>query len=591
MVYRSEPIAVVVDRLNRQYFLPAIQRQFVWLQPQIIQLFDSIMRGYPISSFLFWELKPENRDKWEVYKFIDNFRQDGTHNELASTDGVQQPTLVLDGQQRLSALLIGLKGTFIAKKKYMRWDNPEAWVKQNLFLDLLKDPRLEEDDSETGVRYGFKFMDKLPKNEEGHYWLKVGRILDFDNEDKFEDFLQSERDKLPDSVTKGQILVFERNLRRLYEAIWKGEFISYYIEHEQDYDRVLDIFIRANEGGTKLSKSDLLLSMVTSKWKGINARDEIYSFVDRLNNDLTRKNNFDKDFVMKTCLVVSDLSVQYKVANFNVKNLTLIQDKWEGIKKATETAVDLVNTFGIDRDTLTSANALIPIIYYLSKHHELRPRGTTTFDVSNSGSIRRWLLAVLLNNAFGGTSDTLLREIRETLKSVETRSKDFPIEALNDTIARSGRKSAFDEIAIDDFLSITYGKQTTFLALSILYDDNNWGIMSFHQDHIFPKDLFTSEKMDEAGISNEKQFNYWNNRDRIGNLELLLSTENEEKSNQDFEEWLSTRDASFKRRHLIPDDPKLYRFEEFEEFLAAREKLIRERLSKLFTGSSTTAVT
>ena len=69
MSYRSETIAVAIERMNRQYFLPAIQREFVWKPEQIVQLFDSIMRGYPISSFLFWELKPENRDKWQVYKF------------------------------------------------------------------------------------------------------------------------------------------------------------------------------------------------------------------------------------------------------------------------------------------------------------------------------------------------------------------------------------------------------------------------------------------------------------------------------------------------------------------------------------------
>jgi uncharacterized protein with ParB-like and HNH nuclease domain len=55
----------------------------------------------------------------------------------------------------------------------------------------------------------------------------------------------------------------------------------YYTETDQDYDRVLDIFVRANEGGTKLSKSDLLLSMVTSSWDGVNAREEIFNFVDR----------------------------------------------------------------------------------------------------------------------------------------------------------------------------------------------------------------------------------------------------------------------------------------------------------------------
>ena len=48
--------------------------------------------------------------------------------------------------------------------------------------------------------------------------------------------------------------------------------------------------------------------------------------------------------------------------NFSVKNLSLIQSKWDEIKKATETAIDAVNYFGIDRDNLTAANALIPVI-------------------------------------------------------------------------------------------------------------------------------------------------------------------------------------------------------------------------------------
>ena len=67
MSYRSQTIAATIGRLNVQYFLPAIQREFVWQTKQIIQLFDSIMRGYPISSFLFWELQAKNYEKWEAY--------------------------------------------------------------------------------------------------------------------------------------------------------------------------------------------------------------------------------------------------------------------------------------------------------------------------------------------------------------------------------------------------------------------------------------------------------------------------------------------------------------------------------------------
>src|SRR5262245_15519132 len=129
-----------------QYFLPAIQREFVWSPDQIAQLFDSILRNYPIGSFLFWELKPENREKWEIYRFIENGRQHGSRNELANTAGIPQVALVLDGQQRLTSLLIGLKGHYTTKKPYLRYDDPKAWVKQSLYINLLKDPEAEDGD-------------------------------------------------------------------------------------------------------------------------------------------------------------------------------------------------------------------------------------------------------------------------------------------------------------------------------------------------------------------------------------------------------------------------------------------------------------
>ena len=197
MSYRSETIALAISRMNRQYFLPAIQREFVWKPEQIVQLFDSIMRGYPISSFLFWELKPENRDKWQVYEFLEKAQFGGTHNQLASTDGITSLSLVLDGQQRLTSLMVGLRGTYTAKKKYKRWDNPEAGSAQRLHLDLLADPRLDSDGAETGVYFKFEFMDDPPPPPDSeHYWFRVGRILDFDERQKFEAFLDEKDDEL-----------------------------------------------------------------------------------------------------------------------------------------------------------------------------------------------------------------------------------------------------------------------------------------------------------------------------------------------------------------------------------------------------------
>lgn len=583
MAYQADTIATVIkNRLNRNYFLPAIQREFVWRPKKIISLFDSIMRLYPISSFLFWELEEKTRKKWDIYKFIENFKYGNTRNESASTDGVNSLTLVLDGQQRLTSLLIGLKGTYIEKKKYKRSDNPDAWMKQKLYLDLLEDPLASKENGELGLHYGFAFHENPPDNGSKQYWYRVGDILNYDNKDAFDEFVLKSRDELANNVEQAKLRVFEKNLRRLRDVIWEKDVISYYTEKDQDDDRVLDIFVRANEGGIKLSKSDLLLSMATSKWGEVNAREEIYGFVDYLNRGMPHhKNNIDKDFIMKSCLVLSDLPVQYKVENFNDKNLQTIYLKWKQIKSAIVRTIKLVNSYGIDRDTLTSANALIPIVYYFIQRPKVDLLGSTKFDVSNSARVQKWILTSLLNRVFGGTSDNLLRDLRKVLVA-NTSQQNFPVDEINAEIAKSGRKPRFDQDATASFLDMSFGKQTTFLGLTLLYDENNWGLVTNHQDHIFPQSLFKPKKLKDAGFNDSIIEKYRALFNRIGNLQLLKDNENIAKSGKEFGDWITTRDESFKSRHLIPEDAELYKLQNFEQFLDAREQLITARLKSIF---------
>ena len=178
MSYRSETIAVAIGRMNRQYFLPAIQREFVWKAEQIVQLFNSIMRGYPISSFLFWELKPENRDKWQVYEFLENAQHGGTHNQRANTDGVTSLSLVLDGQQRLTSLMIGLRGTYTTKKKYKRWDNPDAWsARDRISIFLLIHTWMARNHPKVAYITNLNLWRKTPAQDTEHYWFRIGRIF------------------------------------------------------------------------------------------------------------------------------------------------------------------------------------------------------------------------------------------------------------------------------------------------------------------------------------------------------------------------------------------------------------------------------
>jgi len=579
MSYSSITVAYAVKRLNINYFLPAIQREFVWDSGRVVSLFDSVMKNYPISSFLFWQLEYNNRDKWGVYKFIENVKRGFTHNELANLDGVREPILVIDGQQRLTSFLVGLKGTYTVKIKYRRKNDPEAWQKQRLYLNLLKDPSVEENDDLVSPSFGFRFFSSQPENSEEEYWFKVGKILDFETEAQFLSFKQNSKDELASNLSKEQRLLFEYNLDLLYSSVWRNQVINYYLEFNQAYDRALDIFVRANERGEPLSTSDLLLSIMTSKWHQINAKDEVHSFVDYINYSLSHKNNFTKDNIMKTCLVLADLPVAYKVQNYTEKNLAVMESNWPGVKDAVERCVKCVNSFGIDDNNLTAKNALVPIFYYFYLNPNLSLMTGSPYDVRNATAVRRWLIASLLNNVFGGSSDSIIASIRVALKDAGPLS-DFPIEQINKRISESGRRGEFSDVA-DSFLATEYGGTKTFLALSVLYDDNNWGDKQVQQDHIFPENMFSYQDM----VANGQEalwHKYYGLHNRIANLELLTQQENLEKLNKPFDEWIRSRDVSFKKRHLIPDNPDLWKFENFEGFIDERERLIVERLDKLF---------
>ena len=123
---------------------------------------------------------------------------------------------------------------------------------------------------------------------------------------------------------------------------------NYYQEKSQDYDKVLQVFVRANSAGQPLEYSDLLLATATAKWETLDARSEIHDFTDSL-NEIGNGYGFGKDFVLKACLYLTEnLPIQYKVKNFTQTNLRTIEDNWEKIKESLATTVRLISRFGFN---------------------------------------------------------------------------------------------------------------------------------------------------------------------------------------------------------------------------------------------------
>ena len=348
---------VINDIHSKKYLLPSIQREFVWSQDQITMLFDSLMRDYPINSFLFWKIPKEKASEFKFYEFLRDYHQkDNRHNPKANINGSEDIMAVLDGQQRLTSLYIALKGSYASKIAYKKWNNPQAYPKKKLYINLLDKPK------DISYEYEFKFLTKeeSKNNDENHHWFEVGKIMDL--KEQYDVMSYMIETGLASNPDKEKAQYANRTLSKLHSVIHVNKTISYYLEKSTELDKVLNIFIRVNSGGTTLSYSDLLLSFATAQWENRDAREEINEFVDEI-NQIGRGFNINKDIVLKACLVLCDISdISFKVDNFNRTNMLKIEEEWDDIRKAIRDSLNLISSFGFSRENITSNNLMIPIL-------------------------------------------------------------------------------------------------------------------------------------------------------------------------------------------------------------------------------------
>ncbi len=574
---------VVTNIHTKKYLLPAIQREVVWSVDQITRLFDSLMRDYPIGTFLFWHVSKANVHKYQFYEFLREYHEkDCRHNTKADVTGEDDITAILDGQQRLTSIYIGLRGSYAYKEPKKRWDNPQAFPKRYLYLNLLSPTG---NDDETNMLYNFKFLteEEVEDLNKDSYWFKVGEILNLKEPWQVNDYLlQHELMQKP----KEQCLFANRTIFKLWSVVHEAKIINYFEEEDQTLDKVLNIFIRVNSGGTVLSYSDLLLSIASAQWKNRDAREEIISLVEDLNH-IGDGFNFDKDLVLKSSLVLSEITdIAFKVDNFNKANMSKIEKEWDDITGALRSAVQLVWGFGYNRETLTANYAIIPIANYLKKiglpmSFDIGRRYASERDV-----IRQWVILSLVKRVFGGQPDTVLRPIRDIIN----KSNDvFPLQEIIDKFKGTPKSLIFTDDDVENLLHYKYGQGYTFSILSLLYPSLDFR-NKFHIDHIHPRSLFTKSKLRRRGIQEEDIEYYLENVDQMPNLQLLEGIPNQEKSNTDFENWLKStfrppeQRREYMKKHLIPDvDLSLANFREFFE---ERKSLMKKELKRILHASN-----
>ena len=374
-------------------------------------------------------------------------------------------------------------------------------------------------------------------------------------------------------------------LDRLHEVIHKERMVAFFEEKRQELDKVLQIFIRTNSGGTELSYSDLLLSVAVAQWKIRKAREEIHALVDELNR-IGLGFTFSKDLVLKAGLMLSDIgSVGFKVDNFNRDNMAVLEEKWDNVRNALILTVQLISSFGFNGQNLRAHSAILPIAYYLY----VRDPGITYLTNSRFSqdrrTIRKWLIQSLLkaSGIWGSGLDTLLTALRQVIR--ENDAGDFPITEIRQEMSRRGKSLAFEKEETEELAEMQYRNGMTFALLSQLFpfvDLSN----NFHIDHIFPEARFTYSRLRDAGVPDAKMDDFQQLKNGLANLQLLQGTQNNEKRAKMPAEWLSRKfhddpegKQAYMEQHLLEEIPE--EITEFDVFFAARKMRLKSKIEEL----------
>lgn len=540
---------------SNEYYLPAIQRKFVWKERDIYKLFDSLMQGFPIGTFLFWRVEKEQMNKSVFYKFISDFHEIDTHENIRAPapETREYITGILDGQQRLTSLFIALQGSFACYKKGARKNNSNSYIKKELYLNL----KSQHDTMEDGdIKYLFKFLTNEEANENNLIWLKAKDVLTWSYNPDIDAIFDDLAAKTEIDNTYRPTI--KRNMRRLHEMVAKDKSINFF-SIDDTFENALDIFVRVNSTGQKLTKSDLLYSTIIATWE--KAREN----AEDLQKELAQRGfNFDKDFILRACIFNCDISIKYTVDAFDKANILKIKDNWRDIKQSIIQLITTLSEIGFTNESVTSQNALIPVSYYIFKGGKLT-------DLCKK-EIRKFLLATLIKGTFGGHTDAALTQIKN---AIQTEGKLIDIQFSYSAISERMPEIKVKSEDIENVLNFEKGSRTLAI-LTLLYPDFKYSQVQFHQDHLFSKSKNTGNE----------------NANKLPNLQLLEGKENRIKYHKTFESWV---DATFPaeedkqqylRSALIYDlDPS--KINDFNYIYSKRKEKIRERFKKEFFAENT----
>jgi hypothetical protein len=499
MSYKPRSLFSLIEDIdNKRLFLPHIQRPFVWNEEQMRRLFDSLMRNYPVQTFLFWRTK----DFIKVRKFMTCVDWDidlhDLYDDQKSAQGIEK-VFVLDGQQRLQTLYALFNGQVAAEA-------PAS--KREAFVDLTAGESANED----GLIFDIRFSESpLPLP---HYRLRhlMGKDACRNAEELAEDVneqLDGALTESPDQRKERQKRVRRncsqvRSLLKEEQPFWIQQLDG--VADQYPYKTILDIFVRVNSGGTKLDAGDLMFAAMKEGWAEV--EEKVEEIAEMLSGG---KLEIDKSFVLKCLVVAHDQEAELSPEKFSSASgkdlLERIEQQWPAAEAAFQQLRDFIqhDLRLFSPKLIRSYGAFIPLFDYLFRHQ--KP------DEANRALMRGYYYKAQLFNWFARGTDSTLNTLHRIIS--KAAGDAFPLGDIKAAFAhRYSTNLSMSHLAESRIrtilLGLLYAEKFGNSPFDVRFKGNEP-----HVDHIYPQ----SPLRTKLGLASSEI-------NDIGNFRLIGASDN-----------------------------------------------------------------
>jgi hypothetical protein len=527
-------ISTILDKIDdNQLFVPAFQREYVWKRDDAKQLIDSLIKEYPTGTMLTWETANPPELK-------------GPHKYNAKQGAVR---LLLDGQQRVTTLYMLINGDIPPYYTLPEIINDTRGLYVNvetLELSYYMKTRMENNPSWQNITDVFK--SKVSAFDLQAKFAAAGKTLTMDELKKLNDNINA--------ITR----------------IKDHEFPEQTIPVKASIREAIDIFYKVNASGVALTDAELALAQISGYWP--QARDRFKAKLTELGNE---GYVFKLDFIVYVllgclCHLGSDMKKLH-----DAENGEKIRAAWDRLEnQVLDYVVNLMrtNAFVDHTDEINSPYALVPIIVYCFDKN-----GAHLTDAEIRKMVKWFFYSQVRARYVSQLPQKLDRDLRTVAVS------PHPFDALLQVIAEENRleilPSEFEGRAIQHplFSMMRWylkSRGAVCFTTGMSLRRNMGSKYQLERDHIFPY-----SKLKEIGYGEGNRMKYTLAQE-LTNRAILTQVANRRKSAAHAADYLAEVKLKFPKAlelQCIPEDPELWKIENYVQFLEERRKMLAKNLN------------